>query len=98
MTERRVKTFYRATKRYPPPDKAYVTHQERQGDPPPEVSREIRESWNALSFYDSVGGIERQIRLVPAIGRHIVRYDIPEGIGTKPNRPATSTFAATRSS
>lgn len=81
MAERPVKTFYRATKRFPPTDKDYVTRQERQGDPPPEVSREIRESWDALSFYDSLEGIERQIRRVPAIGRHIVRYDIPDGIG-----------------
>jgi hypothetical protein len=78
---RSVRTFYRATKRNPPTDKDYVTRQERQGDPPPSVSDEIRESWDALSFYDSIEGIEQQIRRVPAIGRHIFRYDIPEGIG-----------------
>jgi hypothetical protein len=81
VTERPVKTFYRATKRYPPTDKDYLTRQERQGNPPPNVPQEVRDSWDALSFYDTFEGIERQIRLVPAIGRHIVRYDIPEGSG-----------------
>jgi hypothetical protein len=81
VTERPVKTFYRATKRYPPTDKDYLTRQERQGNPPPNVPQEVRDSWDALSFYDTFEGIERQIRLVPAIGRHIVRDDIPESSG-----------------
>lgn len=81
MEQRPAKTFYRATKRYPPTDKDYVTRQERQGDPPPGTPQEVRESWDALSFYDTIEGIEWQIRQIPAIGRHIVRYDIPEGFG-----------------
>jgi hypothetical protein len=31
VEERPVRTFYRATKRYPPTDKDYLTRQERQG-------------------------------------------------------------------
>ncbi len=81
MDDRPVRTFYRATKRYPPTDKDYLTRQERQGDPPANLPPDVRDSWDALSFYDTIEGIERQIRLVPAIGRHIVRYDIPENIG-----------------
>ena len=81
MAERPVKTFYRACKTNPPTDKDFVTRQERQGDPPPGTSEEVRESWDALSFYDTVEGMERQIRRVPAIGRHIFRFDIPEGVG-----------------
>jgi hypothetical protein len=81
VEQRPAKTFYRATKRYPPTDKDYVTRQERQGDPRPGTPQEVRESWDALSFYDTIEGIEWQIRQLPAIGRHIVRYDIPEGFG-----------------
>lgn len=81
MEERPVKAFYRATKRYPPTDKDYVTRQQRQGAPRLGTPVDVRESWDALSFYDSIEGIERQIRQIPAIGRHIVRYDIPEGSG-----------------
>jgi hypothetical protein len=81
VEERSVRTFYRATKRYPPTDKDYVTRLERQGAPPSDMPQEMRDSWDALSFYDTIEGIEWQIRQVPAIGRHIVRYDIPEGIG-----------------
>lgn len=81
MEVRPVKTFYRATKRCPPTDKDFVTRQERQGDPPPGTPEEVRASWDALSFYDTIEGIKWQIRQLPAIGQHIARYDIPEGIG-----------------
>jgi hypothetical protein len=81
VEERPVKTLYRATKRYPPTEKDYITRQERQGDPPPGAPEEVSESRGALSFYDTIEGPELQIRQVPAIGRYIVRYDIPEGIG-----------------
>jgi hypothetical protein len=74
-------TFYRATKRYPPTDKDYVTRQERLGDPPQDVDEEVRRSWDALSFFDSVEALEQQIRKIPAIGKHMRGYDVPEGIG-----------------
>jgi hypothetical protein len=81
VEERPVKSFYRATKRNPPTDKDFITRQERQGDPPPGTSEEVRESWDALSFYDTIEGLERQIRQLPAIGRYICRFDVPEDIG-----------------
>ena len=39
----------------------------------------MRKSWDALSFFDSVDALERQIREIPAIGRYMCRYDVPEG-------------------
>lgn len=81
MEARPARTFYRATKRYPPTDKDYITRQERLGDPPEDEDEEVRRSWDAYSFFDNVAALEQQIREVPAIGRHMCRYDIPEGCG-----------------
>lgn len=81
MEERPVRTFYRATKRNPPSDSDYLTHQEKRGDPKPDLPEHVRRSWDALSFYDSVEGIKHQMQLVPAIGKFIARYDIPDGVG-----------------
>lgn len=81
MESRPVRTFYRATKKYPPTEKDYVTRQERLGDPPLELAEAIRRSWDALSFFGDVEGLEQQIRELPAIGRYMCRYDIPEDAG-----------------
>jgi hypothetical protein len=79
--QRRVRSFYRVAKNYPPMDQDYVTRQERDGDPPAHLSREIRRSWDALSAYDSEEGARRQAQRFPKLGRFIVRYDVPEGAG-----------------
>ena len=81
MEERPARDFYRATKRYPPTDKDYVTRQERLGDPPEDLAEEVRTSWDALSFFASVETLEQQIREIPAIGRYMCHYRIPEGVG-----------------
>jgi hypothetical protein len=49
--------------------------------PPDHLNTEQRAPWDALSFYDSVEGVRQQAREVPGIGKYIVRYDIPEGVG-----------------
>ncbi|MGH2616744.1 MAG: hypothetical protein ACRDJC_16035 [Thermomicrobiales bacterium] len=81
MEARPARIFYRATKRYPPTNKDYITRQERLGDPPEDEDEEVRKSWDALSFFDSVEALEQQIREIPAIGRHMCRYRIPENAG-----------------
>ena len=81
VEDRPAKRFYRATKRFPPTDKDYITRQERLGDPPQDIPEGVRKSWDACSVFDSVEALERQIREVPAIGRHMCRYDIPDNVG-----------------
>jgi hypothetical protein len=68
-------------KKLPVRDRDYLTPQEARGDPPEHLSEEQKASWDALSFYDSVEGVRQQARQVPGIGKYIVRFDIPEGIG-----------------
>lgn len=77
----KVRTLYRAVKKNPPSEKDYITRQERTGDPPPDCPPEVRRSWDALSFYNTPEGVRKQAAIVPAIGRFVARYDIPEGIG-----------------
>ena len=62
MEARPARIFYRATKRYPPTDKDYVTRQERLGNPPEDIPQEVRKSWDALSFFDSEEALERPLR------------------------------------
>jgi len=78
-----IRSFYRAAKKYPPTDRDYLTPQERRGDPPEHLTPEQRRSWTALSAYDTEEGVRRQHRLLrpPGLGKHVVRYDIPEGSG-----------------
>jgi hypothetical protein len=81
VEDRPKKTFYRACKTNPPTDKDYVLLFERKGHPSPELPEELRASYYAFSAYDSVAGLKEQIRQIPGMGRHIFRYDIPEGSG-----------------
>jgi hypothetical protein len=84
----RVRTFYRAVKKYPPRERDYLTPQEVRGDPPEHLAEEQRFSWDALSFFDSEVGVRQQAREVPGIGTFIVRYDIPEDAGSRGRRPS----------
>ena len=72
-----VRSFYRVAKSYPPTGRDYLTRQDRQGDPPPNVPEAVRRSWDGLSAYDTEDGARRQARRFPRLGRYIVRYDIP---------------------
>jgi hypothetical protein len=81
VEDRLVKTFYRACKSNPPTDKDYQLLVERKGPPPLDLPEEIRQSYYAFSAYDTVAGMKAQIRQVRGMGRHIFRYDIPEGAG-----------------
>lgn len=44
MEDSPLHTFYRVTKSKPPTDKDYVTRFERLGEPPEELSNELRRS------------------------------------------------------
>lgn len=81
MDERPVKTFYRAIKTIPPTDKDYVLLFERKGHPSPDLPEEVRNSYYAFSAYDNITGLQEQARRIRGMGRHIYRYDIPEGAG-----------------
>lgn len=76
-----VRSFYRAVKKYPPADREYLTPQEGRGDPPAHLTDEQKQSWDALSFFDTEEGVRQQAREVHGIGKFIVRYDIPEDAG-----------------
>jgi len=77
----RTRSFYRVAKRYPPDDRAYLTPQDKLGDPPVDASFEKRRSWDALSAFDSDEGTRRQARQFTHLENKIVRYDIPAGAG-----------------
>lgn len=81
MEDRPVKSFYRVTKTDPPTDDDYLTPLERFGPPPDDADPERRESWDAFSAFDTPEGAIRTARRFRRLGRHIFRYDIPEGIG-----------------
>ncbi len=48
---------------------------------PISFSREERRASHGLSAYDSEEGARRKGQEAPWAGRHLARYDIPEGIG-----------------
>lgn len=78
MKDKPLNVFYRVTKTNPPTDKDYVTRYERLGEPPEDISEELRESYKAHTAFDTVEGARDQARQVPGIGKYIFRYDIPE--------------------
>lgn len=71
------KSFYRIARRFPPGDREYLSYQARRGDPPEDLPRRIKDSWDALSAFES----EEAARAVAAgashLGKWIVRYDVP---------------------
>ena len=73
------RSFYRIAKSYPPGAHDYLTRQDRLGNPPKDAPEDIRRVWDALSAFDTEEGAPRQARRFPALGRFIVRYDIPPG-------------------
>lgn len=76
-----VRSFYRAAKRFPPGDRECLGSQDKRGDPPPEYPDHVKQSWDGLSSWDSEEGARQAAKQAPHIGKLIVRYDIPEGIG-----------------
>jgi len=76
-----VRSFYRAAKHYPPKDDAYLTLQDRKGDPPADYPEAVKRSWDALSAFDSEQGVREATEEAPHIGKLIVRFDVPEGAG-----------------
>jgi hypothetical protein len=81
VEQRAVTTFYRACKTNPPTDKDYQLLFERKGHPSPDLPEDVRQSYYAFSAYDTVAGLKAQIRQIRGMGRHIFRYDIPQGSG-----------------
>lgn len=79
------KSFYRAAKHNPPTDRAYRTPASKNKPIPPGLSEEKRRSWDALSAWDSEEGARRAALNAAQsgtnLGQHIVRYDIPGGVG-----------------
>lgn len=76
-----VSSFYRVTKTDPPTDDDYLTPLERFGPPPDDTDPAKKESWDAFSAFDTAEGAIRTARRFKRLGRHIFRYDIPEGAG-----------------
>jgi hypothetical protein len=70
---RRVRSFYRLAKSYPPTDADYHTQRDFRGPPPLDSSEEELWSWDAYSAYDTEDGARRQGRRIPRLGWYIVR-------------------------
>lgn len=74
-----VKSLYRLAKQVPPPDKEYLTNLERRGAPRDELPQHIKDSWDALSAFDSEEAARAAARnSTRNLGKWIVRYDIPD--------------------
>lgn len=81
MEDRIVKSFYRVTKSFPPTEEDYQTRLERDGPPPDHLPPEVKKSWDAYSAFDTPEGAIAMARRFKRLGRHISRYDVPEGAG-----------------
>ena len=79
--ERRVRSFFRVAKSYPPTDADYRTQRDLRGDPPPDLTEEELWSWDAFSAFDTEADARRRGRRFRRLGTHVVRYDIPAGSG-----------------
>lgn len=74
-----VKSLYRLAKQVPPPDKEYLTNLDRRGAPRDELPQHIKDSWDALSAFDSEEAARAAARnSTRNLGKRIVRYDIPD--------------------
>lgn len=81
MEDRRPFSVYRVSKRVPPPDREYLTPQDKLGPPPADAPEEKRRSWDALSVFDAAEGARLQAERFTHLGKYVVRYDIPVASG-----------------
>jgi hypothetical protein len=72
-----MKSFYRITKFNPPTDADYQTRFDREGPAPENLPPQVRESWDALSAFDTSDGAIATARRFKRLGRYICRYEIP---------------------
>lgn len=76
------RTFYRLARTWPPGERDYTPlYVRKNGVLPLSLRDEERRASHGLSAYDSEDGARRKGLEAPWAGRHIARYDIPEGIG-----------------
>lgn len=69
--------LYRVAKMFPPGDREYLSPQQLGRKPRPDLSEEVRRSWDAISCWDSEEGARKIGLQFPNAGSLIVRYDIP---------------------
>jgi len=81
LGERRVRSFYRVAKSFPPTDQDDRTQRDFRGEPGAHLTEEELWRWDAYSAFDTEQGARRQARRIKRLESYIVRYDIPEGSG-----------------
>jgi hypothetical protein len=85
LSESPTRTFYRVAKTFPPTDQDYTTASERRNGapPPPYIPLDRHRSWyEGYSAFDTQeAAVRLAIRMRGKLGKVIVRYDVPEGVG-----------------
>lgn len=72
------RTFFRIVQTNPPTRRDFLSNQERQREPRPGTSEEVRQVWDGLSVHETEAQSRRQVREFPRLGAFVAELRIPD--------------------